>query len=80
MRYIDIGKAFSQLREEQKLSQTELAKLSGISRATINAFENGRAADIGLRKVIILFELLGQEITLKPRSKFPTLDELVHES
>lgn len=32
-----------EIREEKKLSQTELARLSGISRVTINKIENGKS-------------------------------------
>jgi len=79
MFYSEVGHKLAQLRNEQGMTQTKLAELTGISRATINAFENGRVSDIGLRKVIKLFDILGYELTTKPRSRFPTFEELINE-
>lgn len=53
-----------------------MAKHLGISRATLNAFENHRAADIGLRKVILMLDYLGYEFNLREKSPFPTFEEL----
>jgi len=79
MFYSEVGHKLAQLRNEQGMTQAKLAELTGISRATINAFENGRVSDIGLRKVIKLFDILGYELTTKPRSRFPTFEELINE-
>jgi transcriptional regulator with XRE-family HTH domain len=48
----------------------------GISRATINALENGRSGDIGIRKVMKILDYLGKELTVRDKSPFPTLEEL----
>jgi transcriptional regulator with XRE-family HTH domain len=79
MNYQEIGKALSHYREERGLTQTKLAELTGISRATINSFENGRGSDIGVKKLMGLLAVLGQELTVKPKSSRPTLDELQNE-
>ena len=46
-----LGKSISDARREQGLRQIDLATKSGLSRATIDALENGRAADIGVSKL-----------------------------
>lgn len=64
------------LRQAQSISQQQMAEHLGISRATLNAFENNRAADIGLRKVIRMLDYLGYEFSLREKSPLPTFEEL----
>lgn len=49
---------------------------TNLSRATINALENGRPGDVGIRKLIEVLDLLGYEIRLREKSPFPTFEEL----
>jgi transcriptional regulator with XRE-family HTH domain len=77
--YRELGQAFAKLRREQGASQQQVADAVGISRATINAFETGRAGDVGLKKVLRLADYLGYELCIRPASPFPTLEELVRE-
>jgi transcriptional regulator with XRE-family HTH domain len=73
---------FSIIREQRKrykLSQTELARQSGISRASLSQIENGTITDIGIRKVERVLEFLGLELTVRPAGAPPTLDELTAE-
>jgi len=51
------GEMTKLLRELKELSQTELAKLSGISQANISAIENGRV-EIGKHRAIALAKAL----------------------
>jgi transcriptional regulator with XRE-family HTH domain len=76
MDFNEIGLAVTAFRRGQKLSQQLIADATGLSRATINALETGRAGDVGLRKVIKVMDYLGYEIQLKEKSKFPTLEDL----
>ena len=46
-------------REALGLSQQRLAKLAGLSRATINQLETGTLVDLGVRKLAGLLDLLG---------------------
>lgn len=66
-----------ELRQERKITQQQLAEYIGVSRATINSFENGRAADIGLKKVLKMLDYLGKELVVKEKSPFPTFEELI---
>jgi transcriptional regulator with XRE-family HTH domain len=76
MEFKEVGLAVTAFRRGQKLSQQHIAEATGLSRATINVLETGRAGDVGLRKVIKVIDFLGYEIQLKEKSKFPTLEEL----
>lgn len=52
------------------LTQTALAKLSGLSRATVNQVENGAVKDLSLTRTVKLLGVLGLSVTISaPRSK-----------
>lgn len=76
MDFTELGQAAQALRKEKGISQQLMAQHLGISRATLSAFENGHAGDLGLRKAIQIFDYLGQELRLRDKSPFPTLEEL----
>jgi len=76
MDYQEVVGFLSRLRRSKKISQQTLAEHTGISRATINAFETGRAGDIGIRKVLKIADYLGFEFQLKEKIAFPTLEDL----
>ena len=77
---ISIGKVIAESRKKLKLSQAALARKAGLSRATLEALENGRAGELGFSKVTRLLAALGLELTLQTAgSRRPTLDELMQE-
>ena len=77
---ISIGEQIAAHRKRLKLSQAELSRKAGISRATLDALENGRAGELGFSKVAKLLAALGLELTLQTaKSHRPTLDELMQE-
>ena len=76
---ISIG-PIAERRKTLKLSQAELVAQGGLSRATLDALENGRAGELGFSKVTRLLAALGLELTLQTASsQRPTLDELMQE-
>jgi transcriptional regulator with XRE-family HTH domain len=76
----EIGKEAAAERRKQKLTQRELASRCGVSRATIDLLENGRATDIGYSKLARILGALGLELRLGPAtSRRPTLDDLMKE-
>lgn len=80
MRYDELALSCAELRNEKGLTQHALADMTGLSRATINAFENKRAADLGVRKLVLILDALGAELSIKPKSRFPTLEELTRDA
>jgi transcriptional regulator with XRE-family HTH domain len=77
---ISIGQRIAERRKMLRLSQAELARKAGLSRATLEALENERAGELGFSKVTRLLTTLGLELTLQPASsQRPTLDELMRE-
>ena len=80
LRLASIGEQVAVHRKKLKLSQAELARKAGISRATLDALENGRAGELGFSKVTRLLAALGLELSLQTASsRRPTLDELMQE-
>jgi transcriptional regulator with XRE-family HTH domain len=77
---ISLGGQIAERRKRLKLSQTELSRKAGLSRATLDALENGRAGELGFSKVTKLLAALGLELTVQTASsQRPTLDELMQE-
>ncbi|MEO5936324.1 MAG: helix-turn-helix transcriptional regulator [Terriglobales bacterium] len=75
-----IGKEVAARRKTHDLTQSELAKRSGLSRATIDALENGRSGELGFSKISRLLTTLGLELRLQEATpKRPTLDDLLAE-
>jgi len=77
---ISIGSQIAERRKTLKLSQAELARKAGVSRATLDALENGRAGELGFSKLTKLLAAVGLELKLQAAgSERPTLDELMQE-
>ena len=77
---ISLGTQIAKRRKALKLSQAELSRKAGLSRATLDALENGRTGELGFSKVTRLLTVLGLELTLQTASsQRPTLDELMQE-
>jgi transcriptional regulator with XRE-family HTH domain len=81
---LDLAKIGTQIaggRKAADLSQTDLAMRAKVSRATINALENGRAGDIGFSKLNRILAVIGLELELRAcSSQRPTLDELLKDN
>ena len=75
-----IGDEIARKRKALKMSQSVLAKAAGVSRATIEALENGRLGELGFSKVAKILAALGLELTMQEaQPRRPTLDELLEE-
>lgn len=75
-----IGAAIREARKLRNLSQEEVGRSLGMSRATISGIETGRVAEIGIRKLMALCAVLGLEVSVASRRAYPTLQELRSES
>lgn len=75
-----IGSRIASRRKALGLSQSALAHNAGVSRATLEALENGRSGELGFSKVANILSALGLELKLQEaNSQRPTLDELLEE-
>lgn len=64
-------------RRARRITQAELGTVTGVSRARIEAFENGRAPEIAFASVLRLMNAVG--LDLRPTTfneGRPTLDDL----
>src|SRR5271157_5747209 len=78
---ISMGDQIAERRKTLKLSQAALSRKAGVSRATLDALENGRAGELGFSKLTKLLAALGLELKLQAAgSARPTLDELMQEN
>jgi transcriptional regulator with XRE-family HTH domain len=77
---LSIGARIAEGRRSLKLTQLELSRRAGVSRATLDALENGRMGELGFSKITRLLATVGLELAVQPaRSHRPTLDELIAE-
>ena len=75
-----LGPQIALRRKDLGLSQSDLARKAGISRATLDALENGRSGELGFSKVANILSALGLELKLQEANlQRPTLDELLEE-
>jgi transcriptional regulator with XRE-family HTH domain len=71
-----IGEEIRNERKKRRLSQEDLSRETGVSRATISQIETGVVLEVGLRKVIRILDYLGLELRVRPAGAPPTLEEL----
>src|SRR6266566_6033375 len=75
-----IGSQIASRRKALKLSQSALAHNAGVSRATLEALENGRSGELGFSKIANILSALGLELKLQEANlQRRTLDELLEE-
>ena len=68
----ELGNAVRTRRSDMGLSQSAVAELSGLSRSTVSALENGTIHDLSLNRTQRLLEVLGLSLAIPeahPRAK-----------
>ncbi|TIS49873.1 MAG: helix-turn-helix domain-containing protein [Mesorhizobium sp.] len=76
----DLGNEIKNARKQRKLTREKLAELSGVSRARIEALENGRVSDMGFKGVLTLMNIVGLDFRLTTfNNKRPTLEDIMEE-
>lgn len=71
-----LGSTIRDLRRQKGLTQAALASQLGMSRSTISSIENNTIAEIGIRKVEAILNILGYTLSAVPQRRRPTLDQL----
>jgi transcriptional regulator with XRE-family HTH domain len=75
-----LGVEIAAKRKKLGLTQSALAAKASLSRATVDALENGRTGELGFSRVTRLLSALGLGLKLQESgSPRPTLDELMEE-
>ena len=75
-----LGTHIAAKRRELGFTQAELARRASVSRATLDALENGRSGELGFAKVTKILSALGLGLRLQESgSQRPTLDDLIEE-
>jgi transcriptional regulator with XRE-family HTH domain len=75
-----IGAKVAERRKSTGLSQSALARKAGVSRATLDAIENGRSGELGFSKVSKILSAVGLELKLQEANlERPTLEDLIEE-
>jgi transcriptional regulator with XRE-family HTH domain len=69
MRTEELGHEVRRLRAARGLTQAALARAAGISRTTLNQFENGVVPDLGIRKVQAILDRLGLALAVESAAR-----------
>jgi HTH-type transcriptional regulator/antitoxin HipB len=75
----ELGKAVAAKRKALKLSQSEVASHTALTRETLVRFERGQLSEFGSRKLLAVLAVLGLEISFTEVGAAGTLDELRRE-
>ena len=62
----ELSSAVRSRRRDMGLTQASLSKLSGLSRATVSAVENGSINDLSVTRTARLLAVLGLSLTISP--------------
>jgi|ERR1017187_791163 transcriptional regulator with XRE-family HTH domain len=80
MNFAEAGSLIRNSRRQAKLTQAELAKRLGMSRATISQLETGVITELGVRKLSQVCDRLGLEVVVQRRNAPPSLREAYDEN
>ena len=76
-----IGTELAGRRKALRLRQSDIAARAGVSRATLDALENGRLGELGFAKIARILAAVGLNLRLAEAGpRRPTLEELMAEA
>lgn len=75
----ELGNEVKKLRKEKDFSQDDIEKFSNITKRTISKIENGFIDEVGIKKVEMILNLLDYELSIRPKGRPKTLEELQDE-
>lgn len=76
---MELGEAVAARRKALKMSQSEVANRTGLTRETLVRFERGQLTEFGSRKLLAVLAVLGMEMNFVEAGVSGTLDELRRE-
>jgi transcriptional regulator with XRE-family HTH domain len=78
MNLIELGEHIKTTRKAKGWSQTRLAQAARVSRARLEALENGRSAEVGFKLLLRILHALGLDLRITDLNRGrPTLEDLV---
>lgn len=81
MDIVDVGGLLRKARKEKRLTQSALAATAGLTRSRIDAIENGRAADVGIKYLLRAMNAVGLDLRVTALNENrPTFNDLVEEN
>ncbi len=75
----ELGEAVAAKRKTLRMSQSDVASRSGLTRESLVRFERGQLTEFGSRKLLAVLAVLGLEISFTELGMSGTLDELRRE-
>jgi transcriptional regulator with XRE-family HTH domain len=75
----ELGFEIKVLRKSKQWSQNDLENYSGITKRTLSKIENGFIEEVGIKKVEMILDLLGYELSVREKGRPKTLEELQNE-
>ena len=80
MDLVELGERVKAARKSKGWSQTKLAQAAGISRARLEALENARLAEMGIKHLLRILNALDLDLRLTQFNRGrPTLEDLAAE-
>jgi transcriptional regulator with XRE-family HTH domain len=80
MDLVELGERVKAARKSKGWSQTKLAQAAGISRARLEALENARLAEMGIKHLLRILNALDLDLRLTQLNRGrPTLEDLTAE-
>jgi transcriptional regulator with XRE-family HTH domain len=79
MDIFEIGAEIATLRKSRNMTQTELGRITGLSRAFISNLERGVAPDAGIKRVMKILSVFDRELVIRRSMGPPTLEDLEQE-
>jgi transcriptional regulator with XRE-family HTH domain len=76
---VELGQEVAARRKALRMSQTELALRTGLTRETLVRFERGQLSEFGSRKLLAVLAALGMQMSFVEAGRSGTLDELRRE-
>ncbi|OIP54720.1 MAG: hypothetical protein AUK54_05675 [Helicobacteraceae bacterium CG2_30_36_10] len=80
MELTEIATIVTKSRKTNKYTQSKLAEYSGTSINTIKKIESGFLDEVGIKKVESVLDILALELSIRPKGRPLTLDELNEKS
>ena len=80
MDLVELGERVKAARKSKGWSQTKLAQAAGVSRARLEALENARLAEMGIKHLLRILNALDLDLRLTQLNRGrPTLEDLAAE-